>query len=55
LEEFSGHCVDDTGPLGSGRAPIPVSSGRTDRCRLALGADAGCVVIKARPAAFRLL
>jgi hypothetical protein len=39
----------------SGCAPVPVSSGRTDRHRLALGADAGCVVTTARPASFRLL
>ncbi len=39
----------------SGCEPVPVSSGRTDRHRLALGADAGCVVATARPASFPLL
>jgi hypothetical protein len=38
-----------------GCAPVPVSSGRADRRRLALGADAWRFAVKAGPASFRLL
>jgi hypothetical protein len=55
--ERSFHLLSSDAQLArlSGCAPVPVSSGRTDRHRLALGADAGCVVTTARPASFRLV